>query len=650
MINSPLLALLGVFSFLMLTACSPFSADLGSSSPATPEPEYKSTPTVYDPATNPMYIKVLAKYKYRALNFTVPTTGAEGLRSTISERIIPHAEFHVYDSAGNQIQQGETDSTGYANFIIPRTLGTYSLKVYSRALNSYIKVSVLSDIYTNQPYAITKNFTINSGNQASGTSGSPYTGFTTLYAEADENVAPNIEGGAFNILYDIYLANEYIRNETGRNTVPSTTSNNTTWWVANKVTAYWKAGFNPYTYIYSGSTSGVSFYSQGTNNLFILGGINGNVRTADTDHFDDSVILHEYGHFLEDNYGNSQSPGGSHDGNFIIDPRLAWSEGWANYFQSAVISQTDDVPGTDRPKYYIDTYGYKTSDADSSGGLAVVFNLAQAAASATKDNITAGTAANEGNFREVSIARTLYKSTRDIAQVYTGTKYGGGISFTEVWKTFSGEMSALSTSLSNTSSFPLPSMGAFNYLLNLNTALADKTKWNAVLTEEKQSTDVSEYGAIVTSKVASCTRSMTGVADGTMSGDTSGLTRSNLLKNNDFFIFYYNGNGATINLNATQTVAPTISSYQMNLDIYMYYLTYVYFEEAYLDAGYTSQYLAKYSRTPASTSMNESMSMAGLPSGYYMVNVKLSSLGRINNEVNGTVTYDLKIGTNFLCP
>lgn len=28
-------------------------------------------------------------------------------------------------------------------------------------------------------------------------------------------------------------------------------------------------------------------------------------KLADTDHFDDSVIIHEYGHFLEDVYGKS---------------------------------------------------------------------------------------------------------------------------------------------------------------------------------------------------------------------------------------------------------------------------------------------------------------------------------------------------------
>jgi hypothetical protein len=127
------------------------------------------------------------------------------------------------------------------------------------------------------------------------------------------------------------------------------------------------------------------------------------------------------------------------------------------------------------------------------------------------------------------------------------------------------------------------------------------------------------------------------------------LPRSNQLRNNDFFLYYYDGSSKTINLNFTQTVAPTVGSYQMNLDLYVYYFDYVYFEEAYIDAGKTSSYLAKYKRTTA-PSTTEALSMSGLPAGYYVVNVKVASAGRLTTEVNGTATYDLKIGTKYLCP
>lgn len=58
----------------------------------------------------------------------------------------------------------------------------------------------------------------------------------------------------------------------------------------------------------------------------------------DTDEFDDSVLLHEFGHFVENAFSRSDSPGGYHDGS-PTDPRLAWGEGYGT-FVGARIAQT----------------------------------------------------------------------------------------------------------------------------------------------------------------------------------------------------------------------------------------------------------------------------------------------------------------------
>ncbi len=232
----------------------------------------------------------------------------------------------------------------------------------------------------------------------------------------------------FNIMFDILIANEYVRRNIGKNGdtagVPSANPNK--WWVADKVTVYWKAGFNPYTYF--GASSPLSFYVPGERKLYILGGSNGDVRRSDTDHFDDSVILHEYGHFLEDTYGHSESPGGSHNGNFIIDARLAWSEGWANFFQSAVLTGADAfdnsalesrLPTDKRYQYYVDTYGYKGS---GNAGVAIAFNLGTEGTNAGGYDDVTGDLPGTGTFREVSISRTLYKSTRNTSSDYATGK------------------------------------------------------------------------------------------------------------------------------------------------------------------------------------------------------------------------------------
>jgi hypothetical protein len=92
-----------------------------------------------------------------------------------------------------------------------------------------------------------------------------------------------------------------------------------------------------------------TFYGDGT--IWVLG------IAADDDGFDDTVILHETGHFVEDALGRTDNPGGNHNG-APTDPRLAWSEGFATAWGQSVAGYpayqdsnagggfVDDVDGT----------------------------------------------------------------------------------------------------------------------------------------------------------------------------------------------------------------------------------------------------------------------------------------------------------------
>jgi hypothetical protein len=70
---------------------------------------------------------------------------------------------------------------------------------------------------------------------------------------------------------------------------------------------------------------GTSYFIRGQNMIYLLGG------PTDTDEYDLPVILHEFGHFVEQNFSRTSSPGGAHDGS-PTDPRLAWGEGWGTWF------------------------------------------------------------------------------------------------------------------------------------------------------------------------------------------------------------------------------------------------------------------------------------------------------------------------------
>jgi hypothetical protein len=78
-----------------------------------------------------------------------------------------------------------------------------------------------------------------------------------------------------------------------------------------------------------GNTDG-THYHDSLSRIDILG------TTADPDEFDDDVLLHEYGHFCGAKMSYGKSPGGTHSWTDHISKELAWSEGWAHFFSSAV--------------------------------------------------------------------------------------------------------------------------------------------------------------------------------------------------------------------------------------------------------------------------------------------------------------------------
>lgn len=95
-----------------------------------------------------------------------------------------------------------------------------------------------------------------------------------------------------------------------------------------------------------------SFYSSNPDgdvtpnpSLFLLGD-----ASDDTEEFDDHVIAHEWGHYFEDNFSRSDSPGGGHTIGDRLDPRLAFGEGWATAFAAMALDDPlycdTGVPGT----------------------------------------------------------------------------------------------------------------------------------------------------------------------------------------------------------------------------------------------------------------------------------------------------------------
>ena len=118
----------------------------------------------------------------------------------------------------------------------------------------------------------------------------------------------------------------------------------------------------------------VTSHYDGKQQLWILGDAN-----SDTDEYDDHIIIHEWGHYFEDQFSRSDSIGGPHSPGEALDIRLAFGEGWGNALSGIV---------TDDPIYF------DTSGVGQSYGWYM--------------NLESGAQKNPGWYSEGSVQRILY--------------------------------------------------------------------------------------------------------------------------------------------------------------------------------------------------------------------------------------------------
>lgn len=98
-------------------------------------------------------------------------------------------------------------------------------------------------------------------------------------------------------------------------------------------------------------TDDFAYYSSGA-------GPGGGVFLGPNYGYDDTIILHELGHYVERNYGDfDDNPGGRHFiGDSAQDPRLSWGEGWPTFWASHVRQWRGD----NKPNVYLNSLGDST--------------------------------------------------------------------------------------------------------------------------------------------------------------------------------------------------------------------------------------------------------------------------------------------------
>jgi hypothetical protein len=211
---------------------------------------------------------------------------------------IRNARIEVFSrSAQSVVAVSQTDQRGHFNVTVPFD-PSLTVRVLSRLRTSNLRVADNTNL--NAVYAVSSDF---DGRQLN---------LSVVLADTSR------VSGAFNILEMVQRANETIRIADPSLDPP-------------QVTIFWSTKNTRRTGNVAQGLIGTSFFNVANNTAFILGD-----RNEDSDEFDDSVIVHEYGHMLAAKFSRDDSPGGETHLGDILDPRVAWSEGWANFFSSVV--------------------------------------------------------------------------------------------------------------------------------------------------------------------------------------------------------------------------------------------------------------------------------------------------------------------------
>lgn len=163
-----------------------------------------------------------------------------------------------------------------------------------------------------------------------------------------------------------------------------------------------------------GDNRAISHFSARNNQAFIMGD-----RETDSDEFDDFIIVHEYGHFVSANFAFNDSDGGNHGRGQKLDPRLAWGEGFANFFACAVL----DDP------YYVDT-----GKVAGKQGALLFMDL--------DENVPLGD--NPGYWSEHTVGSVLWDVMDDGRQRPNRRRHKDdlqlGVGFKEVWQIVTGPL------------------------------------------------------------------------------------------------------------------------------------------------------------------------------------------------------------------
>ncbi len=242
--------------------------------------------------------------------------GMDGFTGKVTPRPIRHADVRIM--AGTSVlAQGATAEDGtYSVVVTDSTARTITAICVASSTQS---PPLLLDVrVANNDYSFGDFYSVSSDPVGVSGSGAVDLGTTTALKDNDA-------GSVFN-LWDVAIDSEqFLASPNENGSFPD-----------QKLTVLWRLDHPRIGSFYS--------YSSAGRYIFITG------YSA----YDDTILSHEFGHFVDDVFSNSDSPGGQHFiGDNTQDIRLSWAEGLATFLGCSA----RNFKGYARPEIYVSTDG-----------------------------------------------------------------------------------------------------------------------------------------------------------------------------------------------------------------------------------------------------------------------------------------------------
>ncbi len=267
--------------------------------------------------------------------------------------LIPPAALADYTATGRfQYEDREFNINGFTGVVTPRPIRFANVLIM--AGNTQIATGATG---------VDGSFSVG----VSGTAAQQITAICVTSSSQTPNIFFEVRAAAndsYNLNGDLYSVASALQIATGTTPVDFGTTLATADTDAGKAFNIWDVVNDSLQFVASSSAAGgyptqkltVSWSSNQnrTGSFFAYDGTNRAIYVGVIDYSDDTVIAHEFGHYIDNLYFKSDSPGGSHYlGDDTQDIRLSWGEGLATFLGCS----SRKFKGYPTPEIYVSTDG-----------------------------------------------------------------------------------------------------------------------------------------------------------------------------------------------------------------------------------------------------------------------------------------------------